>query len=302
MTIAVRPLVARDAAPAADVLFVAAMARAADGCGQPAFEVPAEARRFVERLLEADPMSAQAADADGQLVGVGWTHGRGRIATLGPLAVLPRHRGQGIGRRLLESCMASFGERGVQVRLVEEAGDAAALALYLRAGFRAIGAVLELERPLEAGASVPPPPAGAAVRSGTDADQTELVARDARSWGAPRPQDIGRLLTRGTAMLLVRHDRVLAHGFARPAERVACIGPAAGDDGPLVASLVAHLAGEAAARHALPSRTLVPAADQRLVDALLAHGFRVRATLIYLAAGGGTAPPAGYVLCSRLLA
>jgi GNAT superfamily N-acetyltransferase len=301
VTIAVRPLAARDTAAAADVLFVSALARAAHGHGHAAFEVPAEARRFVERLLEADPMSAHVVDAGGEVVGVGWTHGRGRIATLGPLAVLPRHRGQGIGGRLLESCMASFGERGVQVRVVEEGGDAAALALYLHGGFRVVGAVLELERPLEAGTSVPPPSAGATIRAGTDADQTELVARDARSWGAPRPQDVARLLSRGSAMLLVRHDRVLAHGFARLAERVVCIGPAAGDDGLLVASLVGHLAAEAA-RHALPSRTLVPAGDQRLVDALLAHGFRVRGTLVYLAAGGGTAPPPGYVLCSRLLA
>ena len=47
---------------------------------------------------------------------------------------------------------------------------------------------------------------------------------------------------------------------------------------------------------------LVPAGDQRLVDALLALDFRVRATLSYFTRGGGTAPPAGSLLCSRVLA
>ncbi|HWP66808.1 MAG TPA: hypothetical protein VNO26_12920, partial [Candidatus Limnocylindria bacterium] len=64
----------------------------------------------------------------------------------------------------------------------------------------------------------------------------------------------------------------------------------------------AQLAAEAAAEHALPARVLVPATDRRLVDGLVAHGFGVRGTLLYLAVGGGTAPPPGYALGSRLLA
>jgi ribosomal protein S18 acetylase RimI-like enzyme len=302
VAIAVRPLAARDAGPAADVLFVAATARAARTGGVPAFDVPAEARRFVERLLVVDPMGAQVVDDDGEVIGVGWTHGRGRIATLGPLAVLPRRRGQGIGRQLLDACVASLGERGVQLRLVENAADAPSVAFYLRCGFRVVGALLEMERLADAGTSVAPPPGGAAIRAGTDADEAELVARDARSWGGPRPQDLAPLLERGQAMLLVRHDRVLAHGFARREERTTWIGPAAGDDGSLVASVVGHLAAEAVAGDGLASRVLVPAADRKLVDGVLAHGFTVRGTQLYLGAGGGTAPPPGYVLCSPWLA
>ena len=301
MALAVRPFAARDAGPAGDVLFVAAAERAARTRQAPAFEVPAVARRFVERLLEVDPMGAHVVDADGEVVGVGWTHPRGRIATLGSLAVLPRHRGHGVGRRLLETCVTAVGGRGVQVRVIEDGTDVAALGLLLRAGFRVASGLLELERPLDAAAPAPPG-GGVSMRAATVSDQAELVARDARSWGASRPQDLAVLLEHGAGALLVRHERVLAHGLARRGEQATWLGPASGDDAALVAALLAHLAAEAALRDRLPARALVPASDRRLVDGLLAEGFRIRGTLQYLCGGGGTAPPPGYVLCSRLLA
>ena len=43
-------------------------------------------------------------------------------------------------------------------------------------------------------------------------------------------------------------------------------------------------------------RTLVPASDRRLVDGLLALGFRVLRACHYMVRGGGTAPPPNYVL------
>jgi ribosomal protein S18 acetylase RimI-like enzyme len=300
--VTVRPFAARDADPAADVLFVAAAERARRTRHPAAFEVPAAARRFVAWLLEIDPMGAHVVDADGEVVGVGWTHARGRIATLGPLAVLPRYRGQGTGRRLLETCAAALGERGVQMRLVEDGADAAALGLLLRTGFRIVTSLLELERPLAPGAEVAPLAGGLSVRAVTAADAAELVARDARSWGAARAQDVAALLAHGTGAVLERHDRVLAHALARRGERAVWLGPATGDDGALAAAVLSHLAAEAAERERLPARVLVPAGDRRFVDALLAQGFRVRGTLVYLAGGGGTVPPPGYALCSRQLA
>jgi ribosomal protein S18 acetylase RimI-like enzyme len=297
----VRPFLARDAGPVADVLFVAATERARQAGRSGAFEVPAAARRLVERLLEVDPMGAHVVDADGEVVGVGWTHARGRIATLGPLALLPRQRGQGLGRRLLETCVAAVGERGVQVRVVEDGTDAAALGCFLRAGFRIVTSLVELERPLSAGTTPPVIGAGLAIRTAGAGDEAELAARDARSWGAARPQDVAVLVAHGTAAVLVRHERMLAHAFARRGERAVWLGPAAGDDGALVGALLGHLAAEVARAEQLPARALVPAGDRRFVDALLAAGFRVRGTLEYLAGGGGTVPPPGYALCSRQL-
>jgi hypothetical protein len=55
--------------------------------------------------------------------------------------------------------------------------------------------------------------------------------------------------------------------------------------------LAAELAASGAA-----IRTLLPATDRRLVDGMLGFGFRVLLACQYMVRGGGTAPPANYVL------
>jgi len=298
----VRPFTSRDLAAAADVLFVVAAEHGGRAARPPAFEMPADARRAIERLLEIDPIGGQVVEDDGRIAALGWAHPRGRVATIGPVAVLPRRRGRGLGRLVLDACLAAVGERGVQVRMLEDAADPAAVGLALRAGFRVVTAVLEMERPPVVAIEPTDFGPGVAVRIAIQGDDGELVARDARAWGAPRPTDIALLLTHGTGALLERRDRVVAHALAVHDERVAWLGPAAGDDPAVVASLLGHLAAEQARRDQRSARVLVPAGDQRLVDALLGLGFRVRATFSYLARGGGTAPPPGSVLCSRVLA
>jgi ribosomal protein S18 acetylase RimI-like enzyme len=303
MTLAVRPFAEDDAQSAADVLFVAALDRATRTRGPAAFEVPAVARRVVDRFREVDPAGGFVVTAATAVVGMGWTHARGRVATIGPLAVLPRYREHGAGRLLLEACMGAAGARGGQVRMVEDGTDVAAIGLALRCGFRIVTSVLELER---LGASPGTEPAastgGASLRWMAGGDEAEVVARDTRAWGASRPAEVRALLAQGIGAVLERHDRILAHAFARRGAGAVWLGPAAGEDGALVATLLAQLATEAVRGEPLPIRVLVPAGDRRFVDALLAQGFRVRTMLQYLVAGGGTAPPLGYALCSRLLA
>ena len=298
----IRPLATRDVGAAADVLFVAAYERALGARRTPAFDAPEAARRFVQRLLEVDPMTAQVAEDDGAVVGVAWTHPRGRVATVGPLAVLPAARGRGVGRTLLDASLRALGERGVQVRLLEDAADRAAVGLALRAGFRVVAPVLELERSLTLGAEPVSLPAGVAVRALGPSHEADLVARDTRAWGAPRPQDVAALLAHGAGGVLERRDRVLAHALAVAGDHAVVLGPAADDDGTQVALLLAHLAASAARELQRPARVLAPAGDRRLVDALLAWGFRLHAVLVYLVHGGGTAPPAGSTLCSRWMA
>jgi|SRR5688572_2934672 len=300
MAVAVRPFAIRDTSPVGDVLFVAARERAAHTGRPPAFDVPAAARRFVQRLLEVDPVGAHVAESEGEVVAVGWVHPRGRVATLGPLAVLPGQRGHGVGTRVLNACLTSVGERGVQVRVVEDGGDAAMMGLLFHHGFRVATSVLELERAPDGGG--PPLLApGLAVRELGASDEADLVARDTRLWGAARPQDVAALLAHGRGAVLERRERAVAHAMARRGERAVTIGPAAGEDAAQVASLVGWLAA-AYVETPLPARVLLGAGDQRLVEALLGQAFRVRAVLQYLVRGGGTAPPPGYVLASRMLA
>ena len=72
------------------------------------------------------------------------------------------------------------------------------------------------------------------------------------------------------------------------------LGPATSDDPALVLALLATLTNESPRGEAL--RVMVVATDRALVDGLRAVGFRVARTCLYMIRGGGTAPPAGYVL------
>jgi GNAT superfamily N-acetyltransferase len=64
---------------------------------------------------------------------------RQRLGTVQNLAVVPGHRGVGLGRALLLQCVAGFEYAGARnVALDVTASNSAALKLYARAGFRRV--------------------------------------------------------------------------------------------------------------------------------------------------------------------
>ena len=66
--------------------------------------------------------------------------------TLG-MWVIASHRGQGVGRRLLDACLAHAPRAGMsKVELTVYTSNAAAIALYRRCGFTAIGVVRDYRR------------------------------------------------------------------------------------------------------------------------------------------------------------
>jgi Acetyltransferase (GNAT) domain/Acetyltransferase (GNAT) family len=204
-------------------------------------------------------------------------------------------QGQGIGRQLLERCLAMAGSGVPQVRLVHESFNSASLGLYLRAGFRVVSPLLELERPT-AEVPVAPPTAGhSAVRPATAADRARLVTRDGRAFGAPRPQSIDLYLNRGVALVAEHGNAITGYAFGIASKRTAYLGAASGDDADTVLGLATAVVS-ALGRHSEVVRALLPATDRRLVDGLLAAGFRVARACQYMVRGGGTAPPANYLL------
>ena len=96
-------------------------------------------RGFVCQNVASD--AAQFVALDGQTV-VGWCdilphwpHAVKHCGTLG-MAVLPPYRGQGIGRRLLQACLAKAKAKGITRVELEVRGDnAAAITLYEKSGF-----------------------------------------------------------------------------------------------------------------------------------------------------------------------
>jgi hypothetical protein len=136
---------------------------------------------------------------------------------------------------------------------------------------------------------------GVTVREATTADQARIAARDARTFGAPRPQDVERLLRAGRGVIAERGKSTVGFalgGFGR-------LGPAVADEPALALALLATLVPTLANDPALRGdalRVMVLATDRALVDGLRAMGFRVARTCLYMIRGGGTAPPPGYVL------
>jgi GNAT superfamily N-acetyltransferase len=291
----IRPAEPRDVERAGDVNFVAFYRAALVHGLPPIVATPAESRRYIRYLLDFDPLGGVVAEEDDEVVGVAWLHPRGAVATVGPVAVEPRVHGRGIGRRLLERVIDGAGKGVPQIRLVQESYNTVSLALYLRTGFRVVAPLLELELPLDARLAAPRVPPGLVVRAAADEDRVRLVARDARAFGAQRPQSIDLYLRRGRVLVAEEGATLAGYAMGIGFEAIAFLGSASADDPEILLLLLATLASELAARHHAV-RTLVPAGDRRLVDGLLGLGFRVFRACQYMVRGGGTAPPTNYVL------
>lgn len=292
---AIRAAQERDVERAADVAFVA-YDRAAVAHGMPpAVGTPDDCRRGLKQLLALDPLGGFVAEEDGRLVGVGWVHPRGPVATVGPLAIHPDAQGRGVGRRLLERLLEAAGPGVPQVRAVSDSFNTVALGLNLRLGFRIVAPLLLMELPAGARSPAMAAPGGLVVRPATAADAAHVVQRDARAFGAPRAQSVDGYLARGRVLIAERGAMLAGYALGLVADRVAHLGAASADDADVVLVLLATLAGELAAP-GVGVRVLVPATDRRLLGGLADFGFRVRLACQYLVRGGGTAPPANYVL------
>src|SRR5262245_673055 len=226
----IRPLEERDADRAGDVNFVAFHDVALRHGQTPIVSLPADARSYVRHLLAFDPLGGLVAEVEGEIVGMAWVHVRGPVATIGPIAVAPRWQGRGIGRRLLERCVEHAGPRVPQVRLVHESYNASSLGLYLRAGFRVVAPLVELELAAPARLAAVAP-TGVQLRAATEADRTRLAERDGRAFGAPRPQSVELYLRRGRALIAERGTTMAGYAFGIGFGTLGYLGSASAEDG-----------------------------------------------------------------------
>jgi ribosomal protein S18 acetylase RimI-like enzyme len=294
-SLVLRPLREPDLERAADVNFVAFYRAAVAHGVPPMVTAPSESRRYLRHLLAVDPLGGLVAEDAGEVVGLAWVHARGPVATIGPLAVDPRVQGRGIGRQLLERAIELAGPGVPQVRLVHESFNAAALGLYLRSGFRVIAPLLCLERPARPPLVPPAAPGGLVVRPAAAADAARVASRDARAFGAPRPQSIDLYLERGRVLLAERGSLLAGYALGIGFQGTGYLGSASADDADVLLALLGGLASELGER-GLAVRALVPSTDRRLVDGLGGLGFRALVACHYMGRGGATVPPPNYVL------
>ena len=104
-------------------------------------EAPALAKieGFVRQSVADDAVQFVAVD-DGRVVGwadvfPGWAHAVAHCGSLG-MGVLPSHRAQGLGRRLLQACIAKSWDKGLtRIRLEARSDNDRAIRLYDSLGF-----------------------------------------------------------------------------------------------------------------------------------------------------------------------
>ena len=111
---------------------------------------------FLATQLEAPDVIILVAEQDGEVIGYAYAgvEGRDYMSLRGPAGVLhdivvdPAHRGQGIGRMLLDATLAALEERGApRVVLWTAERNETAQRLFARAGFRRT--MLEMTRELK---------------------------------------------------------------------------------------------------------------------------------------------------------
>lgn len=109
-----------------------------------AFAADRATRRALRHAILAPGITVLTTRQDGALTGAALIERRrgSRIARLTSIAVDPAHLGAGIGRRLLEAVEAEALAQGRdRLRLEVRAGNAAAIRLYERAGYRRFAVV-----------------------------------------------------------------------------------------------------------------------------------------------------------------
>lgn len=95
---------------------------------------------FVRESVASDAVQFMAVD-EGRVVGwadifPSWAHAVAHCGSVG-MGVLPDYRGRGIGRRLLEACIAKAWTRGItRIELEVRADNARAIRLYDALGFQ----------------------------------------------------------------------------------------------------------------------------------------------------------------------
>jgi ribosomal protein S18 acetylase RimI-like enzyme len=287
--IAVRKLETADVEAASAVLFHAFATVYRQRGHTPPFPNVESAVWLARAYLDIDAEGCAIAEAQGAVVGVGFAHLRGDVASIGPLAARPGAR-PGVGRAL----MAHFhrlAAGATSVRLFQDSFNPDSFGLYARLGYR----IVDVAPYLVAARLVPPRPAPRAssfsmVVRPLDAGDLEPVQRyDRARTGSARGPDLALLAATGRGLVVERGGALAGYLFYRPSSSRAIVGPALAESPELLAELVDAVA------EALPGRAAVirgSAASGAALQRAFERGFRVDHLGNLMVTGAYVPPPA----------
>ena len=171
-----------------------------------------------EGFLAHDPEGCFVVQAGDRRIGICVATYYGTAGFLGEFIIVPKWRGRGIGRHLLEQAIAYLHGRGVQSIFLD--GEPRAVPLYERLGFRKMARSLRFAGTMT-GAAHP------AVRLMTAADFPAMLKLDGEAFGADRNFFLQRRLSQNPelAHVLEQHDQVVGFILGRRGPGWVAAGP-----------------------------------------------------------------------------
>jgi hypothetical protein len=283
--IEVRRLEPGDVDAASAVLFHAFATVYRQRSHTPPFPNVESAAWLARAYLDIDPEGCALALAQGSVVGVGFAHLRGPVASIGPLAARPGAR-PGVGRALMAHFHA-LAAGATSLRLFQDSFNPDSFGLYARLGYR----VVDVAPYLLAARLVPPRAAPRGVRPLVAADLAAVQRYDLALTGAARGSDLALLAATGRGFVIERDGSGALGGylFYRPSAARAIVGPAVAESPERLADLVDAVA------EALPGRAAVirgSAAAGAVLERAFARGFRVDHLGNLMVVGTYAPPPA----------
>ena len=281
--IEVRPLESRDVDDASEILFQAFSSVYRRRGHTPPFPNIESAMWLCRAYLDLDPEGCAVATLSGTIVGVGFAHLRGAVASIGPLAARPAARA-GVGRAL----MAHFHElasEATSVRLFQDSFNPDSFGLYTRLGYR----VVDVAPYLVAARLSSPQARSGGVRPLGAADVEPIGRFDLARTGADRGRDLALLAATGRGFVVEHGGQLAGYLFYRALPARVIVGPALAETSAHVADLIDAVAD------ALPERPAViraSAAAPLVLDRAFERGFRVDHLGNLMAKGPYAPPPA----------
>jgi len=291
--ISIRRLVQQDVDGAARLLFESFSVVYRQRGHNPPFPNVDSAAWLCRAYLDLDPEGCAVAEQGGsngqhgqhgQIVGVGFAHLRGAVASIGPVAARPGGP-PGIGRRLMEH-FRELSASCDSVRLFQDSFNPDSFGFYTRLGY----AVVDVAPYLLADRLVPPVEGHPrVVRLATTAELPEIESYDRGRTGASRGRDLALLAASGVALVVEDRGALAGYLFYRSLPARVIIGPAVAESADVMAALVDAVAA------ALPGRAAVirgSAATPAVLQRAFQRGFRVDHLGNLMVAGAYRPPPA----------
>ncbi|MCX5659656.1 MAG: GNAT family N-acetyltransferase [Planctomycetota bacterium] len=232
-------------------------------------DVPNEevGRMIIGAVLNRSDYVGVVAVEDGRIVGSNFLLFADEVCGVGPITVDPNVQSRGVGRLLMQWVVDEARRRRgprAQVRLFQEAINAASLSLYTRVGFRWRDAAALMQ---------PRPAAGddPSIRPLAAEDLPHVERLSAKHYGSSRANDAAALLKMGVpGFLRVRGGKPVGYQLAT------LFGHASGETNEDLLALAAQTARQ------LPppmSVVIVPMSQASLFSSALEAGFRVAKVL-----------------------